>query len=95
MVHGAGWTNLRIKTISIGQLVELISKLAGRQVPVETDQKRKRPPQSEINRLVADAALARATIGWEPRVGLEDGLRRTIEFIRTNLSRYRPGTYIV
>jgi len=59
MVHGAGWTNLR------------------------------------INRLVADAALARATIGWEPRVGLEDGLRRTIEFIRTNPSRYRPGTYIV
>ena len=95
MVHGAGWTNLRIKTISIGQLVELISKLAGRQVPVETDQKRKRPPQSEINRLVADAALARATIGWEPRESPEDGLRTTIEFVRANLARYRPGAYVV
>jgi len=59
MVHGAGWTNLR------------------------------------INRLVADAALARAAIGWEPRESLEHGLRTTIEFVRANLARYRPGAYVV
>jgi len=78
---------------SIGNLVELISKVAGRAFRVETDQKRERPPQSEIDRLVADSSLARTTIGWEPRISLEDGLRSTMEFIRANLNRYRPGTY--
>ena len=51
------------REISIGQLGELISKLAGRQVRVEMDRKRERPPQSEIDRLVADSSLARTTIG--------------------------------
>ena len=78
---------------SIGNLVELIGKVAGRPVRIETDQKRERPPQSEIDRLVADSSLARTTIGWEPRVSLEDGLRSTMEFIRANLSRYRPAIY--
>ena len=78
---------------SIGNLVELISKVAGRSARVEIDQKRERRPQSEIDRLVADCSLARTTIGWEPRISLEDGLHSTIEFIRANLSRYRPETY--
>jgi UDP-glucuronate decarboxylase len=32
-----------------------------------------------------DIARARATLGWEPHVALEDGLRRTIEYFRTLL----------
>lgn len=83
------------REISVGALAELISGLAGRQTRVQTDEERQRPQCSEIDRLVANAALARETIGWEPRVALEDGLRTTIEFIRENLSRYRPGLYSV
>ena len=32
-------------------------------------------------------------MGWEPRVSVEEGLRHTIDFIRDNLSRYRPDSY--
>jgi len=52
-----------------------------------------RPENSEVDRLLADASLARQTMGWEPRVTLEDGLQHTIGFIRNNLNRYRPGSY--
>jgi dTDP-glucose 4,6-dehydratase len=30
-----------------------------------------------------DITLARTRLGWEPRIALEEGLRRTIEYFRT------------
>jgi nucleoside-diphosphate-sugar epimerase len=29
-----------------------------------------------------DISRARSTLGWEPKIQLEDGLRRTIEYFR-------------
>ena len=46
-------------------------------------------------RLWASNRKARELIGWEPRVSLDEGLSRTIEWIRHNLDRYRPGVYEV
>ncbi len=34
-------------------------------------------PEAEVARYIGDAALARALLGWEPRVDLVDGLART------------------
>lgn len=81
------------REISIRQLVELIADLTGRTPQIQVDGERERPEGSEIERLVANASLARETMAWEPRVSLEDGLRKTIDFIRDNLNRYRPDLY--
>jgi nucleoside-diphosphate-sugar epimerase len=45
--------------------------------PLPTDDPKVRQP---------DIARARATLGWEPRIPLDDGLRRTIEHFRAVLS---------
>lgn len=50
---------------------------------------------SEMERLLADNRLAREILGWEPHVGLEDGLKRTIEWIKQNEEKYRSGFYVV
>lgn len=42
-------------------------------------------PQSEIPKLRCDWRLARELLGWEPRVSLEEGLERTLTWIRNNV----------
>jgi dTDP-glucose 4,6-dehydratase len=53
-----------------------------------------RPEGSEVERLLASNARARDLLGWEPAVTLEEGLERTIEWMRAHLDRYRPGVYV-
>lgn len=42
---------------------------------------------SEIVRMRADAAKAHDLLGWAPQVALEEGLRRTIDWYRAELSK--------
>lgn len=70
------------KEISVGDLAALIFRLVGRELPVETEAARRRPEKSEVERLLADSTRARQDLGWSPRIGLEEGLQRTIEWMR-------------
>lgn len=83
------------REISIGELAHLVARLAGRPVVIEGDQQRVRPEGGEVERLLADNTLARTLLGWEPRIGLEEGLVLTIEWISKNMEKYRPGAYIL
>ena len=42
-------------------------------------------PHGEIDRQYVDYSKLRALTGWEPEIGLEEGLRRTIEWQRAQL----------
>ena len=81
--------------ISIDDLSQTIVSLIGRDVPIELDTERVRPEASEVDRLLADNALAGEILGWKSQVSLKEGLARTIEWIGENLDRYRPGEYTV
>ena len=82
-------------TISIGELAQKILGIIGRDLPIVSDEQRMRPAGSEVLRLWADNRKAGQLIGWRPQVSLDAGLARTVEWIRGNLSRYRPGVYEV
>jgi dTDP-glucose 4,6-dehydratase len=82
------------REISIGDLAQLIGRLTGREVRIERAAERMRPEGSEVERLLASNARARDLLGWEPAVTLEEGLERTIEWMRAHLDRYRPGVYV-
>ena len=83
------------REIPVGDLPRMIGEAAGIAVEVEHDPQRMRPAASEVERLHADAAKARTLLGWAPQVTVEDGLRRTVEFIRENPGLYRPEEYAV
>ena len=78
--------------ISIGDLARKIIQLTGRDVTLIADEdERLRPGKSEVQRLWADSTRARDVLGWTPRVGFEDGLQRTIDWIGAHLDLYRSG----
>ena len=52
-----------------------------------------RPDNSEVERLLCDNTRAREWCGWEPQVSLEEGLRRTSDWVRDNLDRIEAKTY--
>lgn len=81
--------------ISIGDLVEAAARVLGKEAVIVTDETRMRPPQSEVDRLWADATLARELLGWQPTVSLTEGLAETAEWISANRERYAVGRYAV
>lgn len=83
------------REISIGDLAKLIIHLFGRPIDIESEEKRERPDKSEVDRLFADNTLARTVLGWEPAITLEEGLERTIEWMKQHLERYRPDVYAI
>lgn len=48
-------------------------------------------PADDPVRRRPDIALAREVLGWEPKVSLEEGLRRTIGYFRERLRHDEPG----
>lgn len=65
--------------MTILQFAQLITKLADSGQPIEYRPLPKDDPKSRR----PDLTKARTILGYEPQVPLEDGLRRTIEFFRT------------
>jgi NAD dependent epimerase/dehydratase len=80
---------------SIGDIVKKVAAILGKNVQVRQQEARQRPETSEVERLIADNARARKSLGWKPAVSLDEGLRRTIEWIRENLNEYRTDRYVV
>lgn len=79
--------------ISIGDLAEKIISLVGKRAKLVKDEKRARPKKSEVERLLADNSKARKLLGWSPRVNLDTGLKKTIEWIKEHPHFYKPDTY--
>jgi nucleoside-diphosphate-sugar epimerase len=79
--------------IRIGDLAQKIGHKVGGPVNLVTDAERLRPGKSEVMRLLSDNSLAREALGWSPQVSLDEGLDRTISWIRTHLELYQPGRY--
>jgi NAD dependent epimerase/dehydratase len=83
------------REISIGDLAQLIGELCGRAVDLRGDDARLRPAASEVERLLAANVKAQLLLDWAPRVPLNEGLHRTIDWFAEHLALYRPGTYVV
>lgn len=84
---GEGW--------SIGELVERIGRLVGRELVVKQDTSRVRPAESEVMRLISNNTQARTLTDWAPQVDLDEGLQATIEYIKDHLADYKADLYAV
>jgi UDP-glucose 4-epimerase len=81
--------------VSVGEIVELVSELMGKELHPVLDEARVRPSNSEVELLLSEPARARELLGWEPRVALREGLEQTIEWVGLNATRYRVDEYVI
>lgn len=68
---------------SLLEMVEHVGRVLGRLPSVAIEPKR----AGEVTRYVASLDKARALLGYEPKVGLEEGIERAVAWQRTWLSR--------
>lgn len=85
------------KEISIGDLAKEIINIINPGAKVVSEDLRKRPEKSEVERLLCDNGLIQKLTGWKPEVSLRDGLIKTIEWFKNphNLQRYKWDIYNV
>jgi len=81
--------------ISIYDLAKKIISILGRDVKLIEDKLRIRPQKSEVERLFCDNSKAFKIIKWKPKISLEEGLIKTIEWIQNSMNLYDPGKYQV
>lgn len=81
--------------ITIGNLTALILATMGVEKVIEHDAQRVRPDKSEVFELICNASKARELLKWQPHIGLREGLRRTIDFVKANMDTYNPAVYAV
>jgi NAD dependent epimerase/dehydratase len=83
------------RAITIGDLAHKIVDLLGGNKEIVAAEERVRPDASEVMELLCNYGKAHEVLGWEPRVSLEEGLSRTVDYIRNHLHRYKPQLYNV
>ena len=82
-------------SVSVGELFEAACRSLGVAAVVRPDPRRVRPDASEVLTLESCPQRAKQLLGWEARVSLDDGLRRTAEWLRANLHLYRTERFCV
>jgi dTDP-glucose 4,6-dehydratase len=67
---------------TVRELADLVREMIGREVPLRHEPL----PVDDPKVRQPDIAIARATLGWEPKIDLREGLLRTIDYFRTALA---------
>jgi len=81
--------------ISIGDLADKIVQQLSPDAEIVSAKERVRPENSEVMKLMCDNSKAKSVLGWKPEISLDEGLKRTAEFIRINQDLFRPETYTI
>jgi len=61
--------------ITIRDLVYLIAKISKKKIKIKHDESRERP--YDVMRLLADNKKAKIILKWKPKIGMEEGIRKT------------------
>jgi dTDP-glucose 4,6-dehydratase len=81
--------------VSVAELASRCLAVVDSAARVVSVPERQRPVNSEVGLLLCDATRARHRLGWAPQVSLDEGLRRTAEYIRAHQTEYPVARYVV
>lgn len=78
------------KAYSVKDIVKTIGQILNKNLEskIEIEEERIRPGKSEVMLLLCDNTKAKKLLRWEPKVSLEEGLKKTIEYIEKHPNKY-------
>lgn len=89
-------TNVGIGSgISILDLFNKISALININSKLLNDEIRIRPEKSEVTKLICDNSKLKKFTNWNQEYSFDDGLMKTIEWIKNNLNSFKDNVYNV
>ncbi len=89
--HGADVFNLASgRSYAIGEIADRLRSMAGVKIAVEVDPQRVRA--NDLKRTLGNAGHARAVLGWQPSIGLEQTLSDVLDYWRGRVGTARTGT---
>ncbi len=83
------------QTISIKDIYEKISDIIGYKAEIIQDKKRIRPESSEVMLLESNNTLLKNAGGWKPEISIDEGLKQTIAWFKSNMGIYKTDIYNV
>jgi len=79
--------------VSIESVAQKIIEISGKKARLVEDRQRIRPEKSEVQKLICSNQKAQKLLGWKPSVSLENGIRKTLEFVSEHKEMYKPEIY--
>lgn len=81
------------REISIGELAQELIDQINPNAKIVCEEQRLRPEKSEVNRLLGSNEKIKQLTNWKPKYTLQTGLTETIEWIKSNLDKYKIDIY--
>jgi dTDP-glucose 4,6-dehydratase len=75
--------------ISIESVTKKLINIIKPDAKISVDESKLRPTKSEVRRLCADNTLAKSILNWAPTYTLEEGLKKTVEWVQNNPTYYK------
>ena len=83
------------KAYKIIEIVDMISEILGKELKVRTDPDRIRPEKSEVKILLCSSEKIRKICNWQPKVSIQEGLKKTVEWFKRHQRAYKSDIYNV
>lgn len=83
------------RSYSIREITELVSKILGLELNIETEEDRVRPEKSEVTELLCDNSVILSNTNWKPLIDIETGLIKTIDWIDQNKEKFSEKVYSI
>lgn len=81
------------RQLSIKELIDSISQIMNVYSKIKNDSIRKRGADSEVDSLLADISRVKKYTRWEPKLSINAGLKKTIDWYLTNKESFKANIY--
>lgn len=76
------------KDYYIKEIVKMITSNLNSNLGIQIQKNRKRPKNSEVYRLVCDSKNFQSLTKWKPKISINEGLKKTIDWYKSNKNNY-------